>query len=129
MCVILLSSTLAKSKILHYFSGASIFTLLGALLLVFFIMNRISPNSKITWGFLAIASYSASMFWFFVSGLKVVVMNYLEYVFIYVLLTAAAGMFFVSTLRSDAGKKTLKDAVRLFFRIIGLIFVYNSAAS
>lgn len=134
LVVLVLARSLSNSVGFQYLSGASAFSILGVAILIWFVLNRLRPKNNflgsLLLGFGILVSYSASVFWFLLDEIQLIITNYKEYVIGYILLTAVVGALFVRFNRgSGSGREFLAGLVRFFLNGVGLVILYNSAAS
>jgi hypothetical protein len=132
--ILVLARSLSENVGFQYLTGAFSFSIFGAAILLWFVVNRLTPRngflSSLFWGITIFASYSASVFWFILDKLQVLIISYKEYVLGYILVTAVVGAMLVwFNRRNDGGKEFLTGSVKLFLDVVGLVFLYNSAAS
>lgn len=104
----------------------------GFLLILLFVMHRSgsSLTKSITFLFMALSSYGASLVWFLKTNAREIILSYWEFALFYVVAMFLLSLLVISALRSfDNSTHTLRVSVKWMIRLAGVTMLYNSSSS
>lgn len=127
--LLLLSNMLSKSKFFQYTTGSFIF-IIGGIVVISIYLNRWLSNKGSNIGNFLTLVLTGTYIWTLKTNLKMLILNYWEYVLGYIVTMILSGIITIGITRSfESSKHILRISVKWILRLQGVILVYNAFSS